>query len=463
MRGPMKARGHSGPGPERTGRSRFWRRVKWTFGGVFALVLASMVLIGGSVWMEDRHPCEDPARAWFPRTQRLVTKPIVEALSRRIGDYFRSQAEARYMKTGLSLEETIVRFLDERIDLSARRGFAFRLARERTPEAVAALLKVLRNAPAEDRAYMAELIGRTGDDETKEWLWPLLGDSDERVIRAAIRGLALIGGKDVTGSMASLLTDPTQRESVRVEAAIALGTIGTTGSQLALIEAFGNMPSPAVASEILNALGRCDFEAVAPTFRAYLSSSDASGPLRVAAVEALSNSTIEATPFLLEIAGGDQDPDVRASAAWAISAHQSASHLGGPLADLAAREPEPDVRRRLYEAMLTQADLPASQVLPVVLAEKEVAARIAGLNTLGKLTRMDPTSPVASTFDAELVPELQRLATDPNSLNLQMRAVFALRRADSPAAREALANISSNAAAPQVATAARNGLRVTNR
>ena len=103
----MKARGHSGPGSERTGRSRFWRRVKWTFGSVFALVLATVALIGGSVWMENRYPSDEPGRALFPRTQRLVTRPIVEALGRQIQSHYRRQIEARYMKTGLSLRETI--------------------------------------------------------------------------------------------------------------------------------------------------------------------------------------------------------------------------------------------------------------------------------------------------------------------------------------------------------------------
>jgi hypothetical protein len=69
---------------------------------------------------------------------------------------------------------------------------------------------------------------------------------------------------------------------------------------------------------------------------------------------------------------------------------------------------------------------------------------------------------VASAFDKEIVPELLQIATAPNSLNIQMRAVFALRRAQTASAQAALAAIAESAR-PQVATAARNGLRTANK
>ena len=120
-------------------------------------------------------------------------------------------------------------------------------------------------------------------------------------------------------------------------------------------------------------------------------------------------------------------------------------------------EPEADVRRRLYEAMIHQSDTSPGRIIPLVLAEENTATRIAGLNALGESLRHDPSAAAAREFDAALVPELQRLATSPNTPNLQMRAVFALRRAATPAARQALAEI-SRSADPAIAAAARNGL-----
>jgi hypothetical protein len=61
-------------------------------------------------------------------------------------------------------------------------------------------------------------------------------------------------------------------------------------------------------------------------------------------------------------------------------------------------------------------------------------------------------------FDRKIVPELLKIATEPNTVNIQMRAVFALRRAQTPAAQSALVTISQSAPAP-VASAAQNGLQ----
>ena len=93
----------------------------------------------------------------------------------------------------------------------------------------------------------------------------------------------------------------------------------------------------------------------------------------------------------------------------------------------------------------------------LVRNEQDLAARIAGFNALGRVAYQQPGSDVAMAFDQEAVPELLKVAISPNSLNLQMRAVFALRRAQTESAREALKLI-SNSANPQIATAARNGL-----
>jgi hypothetical protein len=65
---------------------------------------------------------------------------------------------------------------------------------------------------------------------------------------------------------------------------------------------------------------------------------------------------------------------------------------------------------------------------------------------------------LTSEFNANIIPELTQIAVSPGSLNLRMRAVFALRRANTPAAREALTEISQTPT-QQIAAAARNGLQ----
>jgi len=134
----------------------------------------------------------------------------------------------------------------------------------------------------------------------------------------------------------------------------------------------------------------------------------------------------------------------------------SVKDLGPALATLAEQETEAEVRRRLYEAMLPQVGIPAERLLPIVRAEDDIAARVVGFNAPGHAVRQAPAS-VAAEFDQKIVPELAAIATSRNGLNLQMRAVFALRRAQSTEAQAALAII-ANIARPPVAAAARHGL-----
>lgn len=423
-----------------------------------SMLLALAGLIAGSIWIEDRHPGDDPQRALFPRAQRMVTRPIVLALGRGIEEVIRRNLEAKYMKTGMSLRETIAFFTDESIDLRERRIHAYRMAREGTAESMAALRKVLYSAPPEHKAYMAALIGRTANPAVKECLKPLLSDPDENVVRAAIRGLGLLGGDDVSAELAAMLGDEDRPQSVRIETALALGSMGSPASTDALVTAFAEMPSDEVAAEILNGLGKADFHRVAPVFEAFIGSEDTSLELRTVAVEALSESTGDAIPYLAEVAANHEEADLRASAAWAISAHGATGYLGPSLVDMTEKEPEAEVRRRLYEAMLTQPELSADRVLAAAMKEDDVAARIAGFNAIGHAARLSPESATATAFDATIIPELVQTASQPNSLNLRMRAVFALRRAGTPAARQALENL-SHCDTPQIATAAKNGLR----
>ncbi|QJE96194.1 HEAT repeat domain-containing protein [Luteolibacter luteus] len=365
------------------------------------------------------------------------------------------------MKTGLSLEETITLFLDESTDLHQRRFHVYRLAREGTPESIAALRKIFDSAPAGHKIYMAGLIGRSGNPHAKDWLKPLLSDPNEAIVRAAIRGLGVLGGDDVSRKLDLILKDGTRPQAVRVQAAITLGSMGSAAATDALLEAFSENPSDELMAEILHGLGKTRYHEVAPVFETLIASREAPLELRAVAVEALSESSSDAIPYLIEVAGHHEEPDLRASAAWAVSAHGSAGYLAPRLMDLAETEPEAEVRRRLYEAMLSQASLPADRVLSAALKEDEPATRIAGFNAAGQVAGRMPGSKAAAVFDAEIIPELLRTANQPNSLNLRMRAVFALRRANTPAARQALKTL-SHCDAPQISTAARNGLRTSN-
>jgi len=265
---------------------------------VFFLLIAAGIIVS-SVWVEDRFPSDDASRGLAPRLQRVTTKAVVNALSRRIEHYIRSRAAMLYMNTGLTVEQTIARFLDERVPLTERRIFAYRLALVGSPECIVALLKVFQTAPPEHKAFLAQLIGSTGNPAAKLWLLPLLDDSNEPVVVAAIRGLSSIGGEDVTARIAQILADDQRADPIRIAAAAGLGTIGTPAARGALLEAFGQSSAGDLAARILDSLGGFEFPTVAQAFEEYLAAPETPHEMRVVAVEALANSSTEAAPFLL--------------------------------------------------------------------------------------------------------------------------------------------------------------------
>jgi len=285
----------------------------------------------------------------------------------------------------------------------------------------------------------------------------LVEGGSEREARSGIQALAVIGGEANTARLASILQDDKWPQNLRLQAALDLGHIGTPQARDILIGAFEQFDDPDIQSQLLDSLGRFPFPQIEETWKEFLSSPDTPDELRVAAADALSNSTEESLPFLMSLASSDRDPEVREMAAWAISVAGMDGPLGPELRDLALTEPDTDVRRRLYEAIMRQAENPAQTLLPQIREESDIAARIAGLNAVA--SSLGPESPpeVTGEFDSRFVPELTKVALSDTSLNLRMRSVFALRRAGTPAARQALSTIAQTPN-PEVAQAASNGL-----
>ena len=428
-----------------------------------SLVLATLLgsLLGFSLWLESTPPAamgNSASRSFTDQLRHRMTQPVAAALRQQVDKLTHLRIEYLRFTTGLTLEEVIARFLDDRTDRTERGRCAYRLALVGSPAAMAALLKVFRAAPPEQQLELAQIISSTGNRSLQDWLVSLLNDSDEQVVRGAIRGLSALSAAEVTAQLAAILTDPNRPESVRIEAAAGLGTIGSSAARDALAQEFTRVAEDEVATQILNSLGRFPFTQVADLFGEYLAAPDTPAEMRVTAVEALAYSTPEAVPFLLGMATHDADADVRASSAWAVSLQSAIPNLAPTLTEMAQHEADPDVRRRLYEALLPQANIPAAQLLPTVMAEDDIAARVAGFNAISRAVSQTPAGAVASTFDNQIVPELVAIATASNSLNIQLRAVFALRQAPTAAAQDALAVI-ANTAPPQVAIAARSGLR----
>jgi HEAT repeat protein len=410
---------------------------------------------------------------------------------------------------GLSIHDIISRLLDKNRLFSERCSYARTLAELKTPAACKAMIDAFQLEKGANRRVLAQLMADTHEPGFRESLMALLETGDDADASVGIRGLAAIGGEpdfkrivaimgddgwpdtlrteaalqllktgteahtllavrgmgeiggdDNADRLAEITHAPDRSETLRFEAALGLGQIGSTRAGEALAAALSEFPDSEMQQELLDSLGHFPFTPLENSWKQLLASPDTPDEVRSAAAEALANSTHEAVPFLQALAASDHDTDVREMAAWAISAHGPDGTLGAVLADMVRAEPEVDVRRRLYEAMMAQAQNPAATLVPTIQAERNTAARVAGFNALSDAVRRGQSSSLALDFDAQIVPELTRIALAQDSINIRMRAVFALRRAGTPASLEALTEI-SKAQSPQIAQAAINGLKTS--
>lgn len=426
------------------------------------LAVVTFIVVVVSVWVEDRFPMEEGTpRTAMVAVREVTTQPVVAVLSRQLEREIRGRMFNRWFQTQMSERETIDRFRSEQTPAGERRMLAYRLARLGTPEAIDALVAAFKGARGEEKLLLTQVLGMTGLPEMKELLLPLLEQEDEELASAAMQALGALGGEEVTMRVGEILTQEGKSEELRTVAAQVLGEMGSASAREALVKAVDFNPESEVTQEVLRSLGRLPFARVAEVYAGYLAAPEAPRELRVVAVESLAYSTKEAVSFLVKTAAQDADPQVRASAAWAIGGHDATMPMGATLTAMAMTEPEPDVRRRLYEALVFQADAPAAKLWANVLAEEDLPARIAGLNAIGGAVGRAPTRTLVAEFDRVAVPELRQVAEAEVSLNLRMRAVFALRRANSPGAQVALAVIAANPN-PTVAEAARLGLPMSN-
>ncbi len=325
------------------------------------------------------------------------------------------------------------------------------LAEQEDPQILQRLCLIARDDawPMRLRRFVAEALiqrGTQGEAEVGLWTLAVLGTPEDGVrLAQALRGFP---PEDPLGEVA----------------AAALAKINWPGATPALMEALeATRKAPAQEENslrqtaILDALGSRPFAETQSLFTELLDPHRTEPSLRSAAAEALANSSADSRAVLLQTLSQDPAEDVRAMAAWALSAQVRDDLPGAQLRQFTEQESSSEVRTRLYEAMLGQKENPAGQIWGIISQEEDPAARIAGFNALGDAIGQGLGGVNTARFDVEVVPQLLALAQGADSLNLRLRSVFALRRAATPAAQAALQKL-AGFDSPEVAQAARNGL-----
>jgi HEAT repeat protein len=333
-----------------------------------------------------------------------------------------------------------------------RRAAIQALARLGTPEAIAALKEALRTGSDDLRAAIADGLGECGTEECTKMLLGLLDDRNEAVAQAAVRGLAQQGTVLAATTLTQLLNDPQRSVDMRIEAALGLGTIEQPGVLETLQNAAKTIPDEDIVTQVLNAIAGRDFTTTKAFFEEYVKSA-ASSDLRAGAVEALWQAKGDPNEFLARRLS-DPDPEMRSSAAWAMSATDATGDAGLQLVYALQGEQDPDVRMRLYQALRNQESFEIDKVMALVQRETDPGARLAGMDLLGATVRDNPTPELQNYFDRTAAPALRDAALKGETNPERMAAVLALVRASTGSALSALQEVAQQAPDQQVKAAA---------
>jgi HEAT repeat protein len=338
------------------------------------------------------------------------------------------------------------------------------LAAAESDTAFALALNVLTNAPSSSRAAMAEALGHSQRPESRTLLESLLTGADEAVARGAVRGVAARASPDALNQLGAMLVDGWDLPlSVRTEAALCLGGLDDPAATDVLKAAALEVKNTTVAKHVLAGLGNRPFAETESFYTAYLSDAQVSKELRVCALESLSGNDVAAGWFLLGFASQNADPEVRAAAAWAMSNAEEPGSFGADLVGMLRTEGDPEVRRRLYQALRNQSNCDVQELVQLLQADSEQRVRLAAFDTLASAMPSTGTTYTAAFFNQVATPELLQAALADGSDASAIEAVMTLRKARSSASLAALQQIAGSSENPKVAQAARSAVEAAMR
>ncbi len=429
-------------------------RVRWLW-GVCAVAAACVIV---SIWMRNRPASETVAREHSEKwpvesnSPPAVTSGIVAE---------QIQSPLLLADTNSPEAQLVSQLLNPSLPLKTRRQAARALAKLGSDNSITALKTALRDGPPYLKAAIGEGLGESPHPEARTLLIDLIDGTDETAARGAVRGFALRGDAEATDILANLLFDAQKPESVRTEAALALGEVQQPGALSALTRAVSEIQDPAIIEQVLEGLGRRPFAETEQFFSDYLASPGLAAESKVAALEALGNSTGDVAALVLKYAV-DPDPEVRAAAAWALSATETHTDIAPQLLELLKGETSPEARARLYEALGGQENDDSAAVLALVHNETDLTARQAGLGILAELCRSAPTPELLAFFNQTAVPELENRAVAAKDLQDRLASVMTLRRAGTPESASALENVVRQSNDRKIVDAAQAALRVNS-
>ncbi len=416
------------------------------------MLLAVSLLMTYCEKRQQAHQEKPEALAYVPLSQPAVDN----------GETFQAAAVSETQTPALSTlasppdaatVEFIHQLLNDSLPLKIRRQTARSLAKLGSDQALVALKAALREGTPYLRAAIGEGLGECLHSEARGLLADLANNAEETAARGAIRGMALRADAEAVELLGNMLFDPYKPDSVRTEAALALGDIHQPAALTLLTRAANEIQDETINEHAIEGLGRRPFDETADFFHSYLESSAASAESKSEALEALSQAEGDVGPVLLKYAS-DPNPEIRAAAAWSLSAMETQTDFGLQLLALLQQETSPEVRLRLYQALANQESCDWPSVLTLAKSESEPGPRLAGFSLVAQACSAVSVPEVLDFFSQTALPELKIIALSSPSPEDRLTAAIILRRAGTTQSAAALHELSRQSNDAKVIAAA---------
>ena len=312
--------------------------------------------------------------------------------------------------------------------------------------------------PLSLREALLESIGSSGRPEASSFLQGYLGDADQGMRRAAVRGLAATGRAEDAQLLGQWMEQTGRPIEESTEVALALGGSRASNATSLLLQAYPKTERDELIQCLLLGLAQRPFSQTQAFFQGMLGNPATEADRKKEALMALGqfDSVKEDffSPYLRSA-----DPEIRSGAYLGLMV-LSEGNPGPKLLVALQGETDPQARLSALEALGMQPSGDPWAMNRIALSEKEPMTRILAAKAVARsLQGREVTDAAVVEFGRVWAPELSRLAIEgSNQEGLQVVSALAIRR-KSAEAREALAKIAAQCQDTKVQAAAQKALQ----
>jgi len=361
-------------------------------------------------------------------------------------------------KNGLStppdFNVELAKLSDPNLSIKSRIGVALEIGEKGGVELWRTALTMM--LPMNIREALLESIGNSGRSEASEFLRGYLGDPDQGMRRASIRGLAATGREEDAQIIGSLMEKQGLAIEESTEVALALGGSRAPNATTILLQAYSKADGSELVQCLILGLAQRPFGQTQGFFQQMLGDVVVESDRKKELLSALGQFDSVKEDFFAPYLQSP-NPEVRSGAYLGLGV-LTEGNPGPRLLMALQSEADPQARLSLYEALGMKSSGDPWAMNRIALGEKEPIPRILAAKALARsLQGRETTDAAVVEFGRVWAPEMARLAIEGSNTE-GLQAVSALRIRKSPEAREALRQISTRSQDTKVQAAAQKAL-----